>query len=478
MPLSRPNREAMAAIVGHSNVIENPKLFGPFTDDFTDHYKSKPLAVIRPKNTEELSEVVKYCYAHELPMIPQGGNTSLTAAASTSKEDCQLIISLTKMKRLLEVDPDSDTMTVESGMTLEEVQNHAREADRLFPLSFGSKGNATVGGCLACNAGGVNVLRFGSMRDLVLGIEAVLPDGRIWNGLRALRKDNTGYSLRDLFIGSEGTLGIITKAVLKLYPQPLYMQIAYCGVQSPKVALELLQKCREEAGSNLTAFELISSKPIERVRKYLPDIKVPENLTKTPWVTLIEISSRLVSTAPSLFAVLEEAFLKGWILDCVVAKSTKEEQEFWHIRESIPLADRTAGGSIHSDISLPIAAIPEFIEVTTKRLQERFPWLGDSVYGHLGDGNLHFNMVCPEHPDLPYENEEEIRDILYSEVNNFKGSISAEHGIGQLKREHNYRFKDSIEIEMMEKIKDAFDPKWLLNPDKLLRRPSILSEDH
>ncbi len=474
MPLSQIDKEAISVIVGSSNLIDDPELFGPFTDDFTDHYKSVPLAVIRPKSTEELSRVMKYCYENGLPMVPQGGNTSLTAGASTSRPDCQVIISLTKMKKLLASDPYGDTMTVECGMTLEEAQNHALEINRIFPLSFGAKGNATIGGCLACNAGGVNVIRFGPTRELVLGIEVVLADGRVWDGLKELRKDNTGYSLRDLFIGSEGTLGIISKAVLKLYPEPQAKEVAFCCVKSPQEAVKLLEKARLAAGSELTAFAIISRQPRERARTHLPDIEVP-NFPDSDWLTLIEISKSNSEEASLLEGILEEAFENGIIEDAIIAKSGKEAGGFWHIRESIPLADRTAGGSLHSDISLPIASIPEFIDSAVAKLQSRFPWLGDSIYGHLGDGNLHFNLVCPENPSLPYENEEEIRQILYAEVMERHGSISAEHGIGQLKREHNYQFKDPIEIEMMEKIKEVFDPKGLLNPDKLLHSHPISS---
>ena len=412
-------KSLFAEIVGLNNVIDDPALFGPYTDDFTDHYVSKPLAVVRPSTTEQVSKIVKLCAQYNVPIVTQGGNTSLTGAATTYRPDAEIVLSMTKMKNVIDADPLSDTLTVQAGMTLAEVHEAAESVNRFFPLSFAAEGNATIGGCCACNAGGVAVLRYGTTRDLVLGVEVVLPDGRIYNGLRRLRKDNTGYDFKDLFLGSEGTIGIITAVVLKLFPAAKEKETAFCCLNSI-----------QDAGKLLNRF-----KPQESMMEH----------------------------------ILEGAFEDGEITDAAIASSLQDSHTFWHVRESIPLADRTAGGSIHSDVSLPISLIPEFVEETSAMLLSAYPWLGLSIYGHLGDGNLHFNFVSPEDPGATYRNEEGIREILYSQVNKFEGSISAEHGIGMLKLDHNYQFKDPLEIEIMRKIKNAFDPKGIMNPGKLLK---------
>ena len=461
-------KSLFAEIVGLNNVIDDPALFGPYTDDFTDHYVSKPLAVVRPSTTEQVSKIVKLGAQYNVPIVTQGGNTSLTGAATTYRPDAEIVLSMTKMKNVIDADPLSDTLTVQAGMTLAEVHEAAESVNRFFPLSFAAEGNATIGGCCACNAGGVAVLRYGTTRDLVLGVEVVLPDGRIYNGLRRLRKDNTGYDFKDLFLGSEGTIGIITAVVLKLFPAAKEKETAFCCLNSIQDAGKLLNRFKMKAGSSLTAFELISDLPIERVKKYLPDIEVPP-LSDSPWKVLVELSLEKKPQESMMEHILEGAFEDGEITDAAIASSLQDSHTFWHVRESIPLADRTAGGSIHSDVSLPISLIPEFVEETSAMLLSAYPWFGLSIYGHLGDGNLHFNFVSPEDPGATYRNEEGIREILYSQVNKFEGSISAEHGIGMLKLDHNYQFKDPLEIEMMRKIKNAFDPKGIMNPGKLLK---------
>lgn len=467
MALTDQIKKEFIDICGETNVITDPALYGPYTDDFTDHYESKPMAVLRPKNTEEVSRLIKICANHKIPVIPQGGNTNLTGSASTSQPDSQVLLSLSRMKNLISVDTKGDSMVVEAGMVLADVHKCAEENGRYFPLSFAAEGNATIGGCLACNAGGVAVLRYGTTRELVLGIEVVLPDGRIWNGLKSLRKDNTGYDFKDLFIGSEGSLGVITKVVLKLYPIPQEKETAWISVESPAKAVDLLNRVKASAGSLLTAFELISEKPISRVKKNLPDIEVPE-ITPSPWKVLLELSLSEKREESALESILEQAFEAEEIMDAAIANSLKDSEVFWHVRESIPLADRTEGGSIHSDISLPIAVIPEFLEVSLNKLREAYPWIQDSIFGHLGDGNLHYNFVSPEDPTLTYKFEQELRDILYSCVMDYNGSISAEHGIGMLKKDHNDSFKSEVELDLMKKIKNAIDPLGIMNPGKLV----------
>lgn len=469
MTLKQDWKEALSEIVGINHVIDDPELYGPYIDDFTDHYKSAPLAVVRPATTEEVSKIIAWCAEHKVPVVTQGGNTGLTGAASTSEADAEIVLSMRRLKGLIAADPANNTISVYAGTTLAEVQQYAEDCGRLFPLSFAAEGNATIGGCAACNAGGVAVLRYGTTREMVLGIEAVLPDGRIWNGMQSLRKDNTGYDLKDLLIGSEGTLGVITALVLKLQPKPQEKETAFACVESPAKAVELLNLAQGMAASALTAFELISAAPISRVVKNLPDIPVPP-LGDTPWVVLMELSFDLKPEGSPIEAILESAFENEIVTDAVIAQSQTQQKEFWHVRESIPLADRTEGGSIHSDVSLPISKIPEFLEVTSAKITAAFPWIGESVYGHLGDGNLHYNFVSSSDPTLTYTHEEGIRDILYGEVSAFEGSISAEHGIGQLKLEHNYALKSAIDFELMQRIKDAFDPLGIMNPGKMLRK--------
>ena len=468
MSLSKEWKLELQAIVGEHHVIDDPALYGPYTDDFTDHYVSKPLAVVRPANTEEVSRIVRWCALNHVALVPQGGNTSLTGAASTLRPDTEILLSLRRMKGLIHADPITNTIAVHAGTPLAEIHDMASDCGRLFPLSFAAEGNATIGGCVACNAGGVAVLRYGTTRDLVLGLEVVLADGRIWDGMQSLRKDNTGYDLKDLFIGSEGTLGIITAVVLKLMPQPQEKETAIACVATPEDALKLLSLAQGQASSALTAFELISDQPISRVRKNLPDVPVPP-LDDSPWKVLLELSYEIKSTESGLEKLLELAFEKEIISDAVIAQSQVQQKQLWHVRESIPLADRAEGGSIHSDVSLPISRIPEFLKETSQLIRSAYPWIGESIYGHLGDGNIHYNFVSSTDPQLTYQHEEGIREILYSQVNRFAGSISAEHGIGQLKLEHNYQFKSDLDIELMRRIKSVFDPEQILNPGKVLR---------
>ena len=310
------------------------------------------------------------------------------------------------------------------------------------------------------------MLRYGNMRDLCLGLEVVLPDGRIWTALRGLRKDNTGYDLKQLFIGSEGTLGVITRAVLKLYPQPIGNQTALVGVESPDDAVKLLNECRTAAGPYLTGFELMQSKCLVRVHEQLPDIGLPGPVDDCPWWVLAEVSCS-PDSGPSLEEILGKAFEDGIVKNAYLAQSLKESEAFWKIRESIPEADARVGNNLHNDISLKIALIPEFLDVTVRRLKDTYPWLDPSLYGHLGDGNLHFNIgSIPS--NLAFENEEGIRKITYEETVKRNGSISAEHGIGQLKREHFLQLKDPLELELMVKISHALDPNGIMNPGKLL----------
>ena len=457
--------EKLKAAVGEKYDLTEDEATKPFLVDWTKRFVGKAV-VVRPANTEEVSRVVRIANETRTPVVPQAGGTTLVGGSIPDDSGNAILLSLSRLNKIEDIDTVNDTVTVEAGVILEDLHKAVEEKGRFFPLSFGSKGSAEIGGNLATNAGGTAVLRYGNMRDLCLGLEVVLPDGRIWTALRGLRKDNTGYDLKQLFIGSEGTLGVITRAVLKLYPQPIGNQTALVGVESPDDAVKLLNECRTAAGPYLTGFELMQSKCLVRVHEQLPDIGLPGPVDDCPWWVLAEVSCS-PDSGPSLEEILGKAFEDGIVKNAYLAQSLKEFEAFWKIRESIPEADARVGNNLHNDISLKIALIPEFLDVTVRRLKDAYPWLDPSLYGHLGDGNLHFNIgSIPS--NLAFENEEGIRKITYEETVKRNGSISAEHGIGQLKREHFLQLKDPLELELMVKISHALDPNGIMNPGKLL----------
>ena len=358
-------------------------------------------------------------------------------------------------------------MTVQAGVILEKAQQAARDAGRLFPLSFAAEGTACLGGCIATNAGGTAVLRYGNTRELVLGLEVVLADGRVVNMLRGLRKDNTGYDLKQLFIASEGTLGVITRAVVKLFTLPQATYTAIVGVEDPHKACRLLAAVKTAAGPALTGFELMQAKCIERVGEKIESVSLPGDVSSAPWWCLVELSYARDPGSNPLELILEKQFEDGTVVDAFLSNSVKDSCAFWAIRESIPSADAHAGGNLHNDVSIEISDIADFVDEALDALNKRFDWIDPSVFGHLGDGNLHFNIGSTP-PNLAFENEEGIRETVYAVVQRHNGSISAEHGIGQLKRAHFLQLKDPLELELMGAIKRALDPKGILNPGKLL----------
>jgi len=404
-------------------------------------------------------------------VVPQGGNTSLCGASVPDQAGTALVINLSRMNRIRQVDPVNNTMTVEAGCVLAAIQQSAADADRLFPLSLAAEGSCEIGGNLSTNAGGVQVLRYGNTRDLVLGLEVVLPSGELWEGLRGLRKDNTGYDLKQLFIGAEGTLGIITAAVLKLFPRPRGVAVALAGMDSVAQALKLLSFAQARAGERLTAFELLSDVALNLVLKHCSGSQAPF-ARAFPQYTLIELSDTQSAEAvtPLLESVLADAMEQGIVIDAVVAQSEAQAAALWALRENVSEAQGTEGRNLKHDVSVPISAIGAFLHVTDAELNSAYPGVRPVTFGHLGDGNLHYNIARPESftEQAWLEETKPVQRIVHDSVARFGGSISAEHGLGQLKREEILRYKSAVEMDLMRAIKKTLDPLGIMNPGKVL----------
>ena len=469
--LSPELRQALREAVGEAGLIEDQALMQSYLSDWRNAYVGRAALVVRPASTEQVSAVVRLCRDAGVALVPQGGNTGLCGGSIPDDSGVQVVLSLTRMKRIRAVDPGNETITVEAGVILQTLQEAAAEVGRLFPLSLGAEGSCTVGGNLATNAGGTAVLRYGNMRDLTLGLEVVLPDGQIWDGLRGLRKDNTGYDLKHLFIGSEGTLGIITAAVLKLYPAIRRRTTAWVALPSPQAAVDLLGRMRGLCGDRLTGFELMSRQSVEFVLRHVAGCSDPF-AEAHPWYVLIELSDTLPDAALNdmLESGLGDAFEHGEALDAVVAGSEAQVDGLWHIREGISEAQNHEGPSLKHDISVPVSCIPAFIAETDARLQQAFPGVRIVCYGHVGDGNLHYNISKPVgSDDAPFKaRAEAIMHVIYAVTRDFAGSISAEHGIGQAKRAAAQRYKDPLELALMRSLKQTLDPSGLINPGKVL----------
>ena len=462
--------QALRAAVGEANVLIGADA-EPYLTDWRKRYSGRAQAVVRPGSTEEVAAVVRACADARAPMVPQGGNTGLVGGGTPDDSGAAVVVSLRRMQRVRSIDSANDTLTVEAGCVLQAVQQAARSHGRLFPLSLAAEGSATIGGNLATNAGGTQVLRYGNARDLTLGLEVVLASGEIWDGLRGLRKDNTGYDLKHLFIGAEGTLGIITAATLKLFPLPAAQMTALAALPSLAAAADLLQRARAAAGAALTAFEVMGRITLQHAVETLPSLRMPLPLAH-PWYVLLELSdAEGEAHATTLFeGLLADAMEAGEIVDAAVARSLAEAQALWQLREGIPEAHAKRGGNVKHDISLPVSSIAEFVEATNAELRRRFDWIEPIVFGHLGDGNLHYNMgTVPGTPlAIAFAHEREINDIVNDAVHARGGSISAEHGLGQLKREAITRYKPALEIELMRRIKATLDPFGLMNPGKVI----------
>jgi FAD/FMN-containing dehydrogenase len=451
----------------------------PFLTDWRRKWTGKALAVAQPDTTADVAAVVRWCLVHGVAVVPQGGNTGLSGGATPDEAGRSVVLSLARLNRLRSVDPANHTMEVEAGMTLAQVQEAALAAGRLFPLSLAAEGTCTIGGNLATNAGGVQVLRYGNSRELCLGLEVVTARGEIWNGLRGLRKDNAGYNLRDLFIGSEGTLGVITAAVLKLFPLPAARVAAFIAVPSPDAAVDLLLLAQTELGAGLTAFELMSETCIGLVEKHVNHARLPL-ADRSPWYVLMEASQHGESgdgdqsAATSLERLLAAALERELATDAALSSSIAQFDALWALREDISESQGAEGRTIKHDISLPISRIAEFIATTDAALAREFPGQRLVVFGHLGDGNLHYNLspaadrIGPEHAETFAQLEEPINSLVHDAVAARGGSISAEHGLGILRRDESARYRSPVEARLMEAVKAALDPLELMNPGKLL----------
>lgn len=460
-------------IVGAEHVITGDDTQS-YVNDWRGRYQGKAFAVVRPASTEQVAQVVRWCAQNKVPVVPQGGNTGLCGGATPDDSGTAVVLSLTRMNAIRSIDTDNDTMIVEAGCILQSVQQAARDVNRLFPLSLAAEGSCTIGGNLATNAGGTQVLRYGNARDLVLGLEVVTPQGDIWHGLRGLRKDNTGYDLRNLFMGSEGTLGIITAASVKLYPLPVAQCTALLALDSIHDAVTMLSTARSGFGPSLTGFELIAGVCLKGVVECYPQQRIPFDgpSAEKPWYALLELSdSESAEHARERFeAVIGTALEDGYVQDAVIAENITQSKALWHLRESIPLAEKSFGKSIKHDVSIPVSRIADFVEETNAALQQAFPGIGHVIFGHLGDGNLHYNVA----PGTVFSEEDllaqqpKVYQLVHDSVHRFHGSISAEHGVGQLKRDYLPLYKDPVELDLMRKIKQALDPEAIMNPGKVL----------
>jgi FAD/FMN-containing dehydrogenase len=462
-------------IVGESHVLTED--LQAFESDWRGRFRGKALCVVRPSNTQEVAAVVKACAAarlrgEELSIVPQGGNTGLVMGSTPDDSGTQIVLSLQRMNRVRSLDAANLTFTLEAGCILQHAQTAAREAGFLFPLSLAAEGSCTIGGNLGTNAGGTQVLRFGNARDLCLGLEVVTAQGEIWGGLSGLRKDNTGYDLRHLMIGSEGTLGIITAATMKLVPLPAASLTAWAALPSLHAATAFLAVAQKKLASSLTGFEVMGQFALSLVVKHFPQQKMPlwpGATHDSPFSVVLELSDAENEThaRTQLESLMENALENEIIRDAVIAENIAQAKALWHIRESIPLAQAQEGLNIKHDISLPVSRIPEFCDTTDALLRQAIEGVRLVNFGHLGDGNLHYNVQCPEGADVKsflQEREAQINHIVYQSVKAHGGSISAEHGVGSLKRDELPHYKSAVALEMMRAVKKALDPQGLLNP--------------
>ena len=471
-PVSGDVVERIKALVGPSGTIEAPAEIAPYCESWRDGWVGKVPLVVRPANTEELAAVVRICAETGTPIVPQGGNTGLTGGSQPHDDMTEIIISTSRMKTVRNVDLAGDTITVDAGVVLQDIQTIARDNNRLFPLSLGAEGSCQIGGNLSTNAGGTQVLRYGNMRNLVLGLEVVLANGEIWNGLRALPKDNTGYDLKHMFIGAEGTLGIITAAVLRLFPKPDAVETAWLAVPSPDAAVTLLAHMRERLGEAISAFELMQHQIIDLIVRHVEGHAQP--FDKTPeWHVLVEASGQGGdgALAEPFAEALADAMEKGLVDDAIVASSGQQSARFWKMREDTAEAQKLGGSGIKHDVSVPVSKVAEFIARTDAALEKAYPGIRLCAFGHVGDGNMHYNPLGP--PDWDgarfYAERETVNRIVHDIVMELGGSISAEHGIGRLRLEENAHYKSPVELEMMRSIKLALDPDNIMNPGKIFR---------
>ena len=478
---ARPNAvdeavlERIKAAVGPKGFTMEPSEIEPHCQSRRDNWHGWVPMVVKPANVDEVAAVVSICADSGTPIVPQGGNTGLTGGSQPHADGTEIIISTSRMNKVREIDVLNNTMTVEAGCILADLQAAASDADRLFPLSLAAEGSCQIGGNLSTNAGGTQVLRYGNARNMVLGLEVVLPDGRIWDGLRGLRKDNTGYDLKQLFIGAEGTLGMITAAVLKLFPKPTEVQTALVAVPDPKASLALLSRATECVGEQVTAFELIQRRPIDFVLQHVPGMSDPFAEVH-PWYVLMEVSGQGApdSLREPVEALLGDGLAAGEVLDAVLAANRAQGEALWKIRESIPEAQNHEGQSVKHDVSVPISRIAEFLERADQLLEAAYPGVRCVAFGHVGDGNMHYNPVQPVTGDGEKAGADfaaeygAINRIVHDLITELNGSISAEHGLGRLRRDEAKRYKSDVEVDLMRTVKEALDPSNIMNPGKVV----------
>lgn len=473
-PLRPPTADTirrLAEVVGPGHALTDPADQAPYLVEWRDRYVGRTPLVLRPGSTEEVSALLAIAHAERIGVVPQTGNTGLVGGQIPFEEPRDVVISLGRMRRVRQVDPAGTFMVVEAGLPLAEAQAAAERAGRMFPLAMASEGSAAIGGNLATNAGGIGVLAYGNARNLVLGLEVVLADGRVWNGLRALKKDNTGYDLRDLFVGSEGTLGIITAAALKLFPRPAEKATAFVALDNLEQVLALFRLADAAAGDGLTAFEFMPHFGIEIVTRHIAGSRAPLPDAHA-WYVLLEISGMRAdgAAAARLEMLLTDAVEQGLVADAAIASTLAQASELWHVRESMSEAQKPEGGSIKHDVSLPIGRLPEFIGRANALVEGLCPGARPLPFGHFGDGNVHYNVSQP----VAMEKArflalwEQMQAAVHALVAEMGGSISAEHGIGRMKKDELVRFKSDVELDLMRRIKIAFDPEGILNPGKLL----------
>ena len=478
MSEARPKGDRMAeligrieAVVGAKGLVTDLADMAPHLEDRRGRFQGTAPCVVKPASTQEVAEVVTLCAAAGVAMVPQGGNTGLVAGGIPSEDEESIVVNLGRMNRVRALDAANDTITVESGCILQQVQEAAEAAGRLFPLSLTAQGSCQIGGNLSTNAGGIQVLRYGNARELVLGLEVVLPDGRIWDGLRSLRKDNTGYDLKQLFIGAEGTLGIITAAVLRLFPRPKETVTAFAAVAGVPAAVDLLGRLRAAVGETVTSFELIPRRGIEFGLKHVPGVQDPL-AEPHGWYVLAELwtSAEQSGLKAALEDVLATAHGDGLVRDATIAANEAQAAALWQVREGIVESQKFEGASIKQDIAVPISAVAEFIERASAAVEALITGIRPIIFGHLGDGNIHFNLSQPEgaDPAAYLARWDEVNRIVHDIVMDLGGSISAEHGIGRMKLEENVHYKSAIEIELMQRVKRALDPENLMNPGKVV----------
>lgn len=463
--------ERFAAIVGPRHALTAPSDIAPHLEEPRGLFSGRATLVLKPGSTQEVSRILTLASETGTPIVPQGGNTGLVGGQMPDGTGREVVLSLSRLNRIREIDLSSNTAVVEAGVVLQVLQEAASERDRLFPLALASQGSCQIGGNLSSNAGGIGALAYGTARDLCLGLEVVLPTGEVLDDLRSLKKDNTGYDLKDLFIGAEGTLGVITAAVVKLFPKPKGRELAWAGVGSPAAALALFESALAKAGAALTAFELMERTPLDFVLRHVPDTR-PPLASPHPWHVMLEISSgRSAEDARALMEeVLTAGFEAGRLEDAVIAQNEAQALALRHLREAMSEAQKPEGGSIKHDISVPVAAIPAFIEKAAEAVQSVLPGSRVVCFGHMGDGNLHYNVSQPVGMDRAeyLAHYRAMNDAVHAVVRAFGGSFSAEHGIGRMKREELIATQPAIATELMRRIKKAFDPAGIMNPGKVI----------